>query len=284
METHKFPEIAKVQRFCLTLTCEARLWYETLRPIEVDWTGLQECFRQQYSKFGNTQEQLFHIWRSFHYDENAETIDSYVSRIKQVTALLNCGEPQILELFKNTLPRKLYWILFSINNLRDGVDATKRVLMKGKIDKQLSGQSGTTTPLMKVGDVSHSSKKVSFDAKYLIREQLENLTSMVYNMSIQKEENNRPFKPQIYPERGRGQNRQNFGNGDRNRSFSRDRQRQKFRPNYRGQSQSRCIQCRNDSRKGSYRHQNYNRNDIRDRGRQIIKRNFSNDNRSRSRE
>ena len=36
METLNFPEEAKVQRFCLTLTGEARLWYEALRPIEVD--------------------------------------------------------------------------------------------------------------------------------------------------------------------------------------------------------------------------------------------------------
>ena len=57
METHNFPEEAKVQRFCLTITGEARLWYETLRPIEIDWTALQECFRQQYSKFGSTKEQ-----------------------------------------------------------------------------------------------------------------------------------------------------------------------------------------------------------------------------------
>ena len=72
-----------------------------------------------------------------------------------MAVLLNYGEPQIVELFKNTLPSKLYWILFSINNLRDAVDATKRVLTKEKIDKQLSGQSGTATPFMKVGDVSH---------------------------------------------------------------------------------------------------------------------------------
>ena len=39
METHNLPEVAKVQRFSLTLTDEARLWYETLRPIEEDWTG-----------------------------------------------------------------------------------------------------------------------------------------------------------------------------------------------------------------------------------------------------
>ena len=49
METHNFPE---VQRFCLTVTSEARLWYETLRAIVVDWTGLQKYFRQQYSKLG----------------------------------------------------------------------------------------------------------------------------------------------------------------------------------------------------------------------------------------
>ena len=152
------------------------------------------------------------MWRSFHYNENTETIDSYVSRIKQVAALLNYGKPPILELFKNTLPSKLYWVLFSINNLRDAVDATKRVLTKEKIDKQLSGQSATATPFMNVGDVLHSGKKVSFTVQDPIREQLENLTTMVYNMSMQKEENNRPFKPQIYPKRGRGQARQNFSN------------------------------------------------------------------------
>ena len=114
METQNFPEVAMVQTFCLTLNSEARIWYETLRPIVGDWTGLQEHFRQQYSKFDNTREQLFHVWRSFHYDENAEMIDAYVNRIKQVTVFLNHDEPQILEMFKKTLPSKLYWILFSI--------------------------------------------------------------------------------------------------------------------------------------------------------------------------
>ena len=63
--------------------------------------------------------------------------------------------------------------------MRDVVDATKRGLTKEKIEKQLSRQSGTTTPLMKVGDVSHSGNKVSFDANP-IKEQLENVTSILY--------------------------------------------------------------------------------------------------------
>ena len=54
METHAFPEGIKVQRFCLTLASQARLRYESHRPIVVIWNGLQDQFRQQYYKIVNT--------------------------------------------------------------------------------------------------------------------------------------------------------------------------------------------------------------------------------------
>ena len=76
VDTQAFLEGVKVQFFCLTLVGEARLWYESLIPINVDCLGLQNQFRQQYSKIGNTREQLFHAWQSFHFDENIETLDS----------------------------------------------------------------------------------------------------------------------------------------------------------------------------------------------------------------
>ena len=125
MDTHEFPDQVKVQRFCLTLIGEARLWYDSLRPINADWVGLQNLFRQQYSKIGNTREQLFHAWRSFHFNENAEIIDTYVNRIRQIVNLLGYQEPQILEVFKNTLPIKLYLVLFPIMDLRQAVDTVK---------------------------------------------------------------------------------------------------------------------------------------------------------------
>ena len=49
--------------------------------------------------------------------------------------------------------------------LRDAVDAGKRVPTKEKIDRQLSGQCGATTPFMKVGDAHHSNKTVSFNTQ-----------------------------------------------------------------------------------------------------------------------
>ena len=72
---------------------------------------LQNQFRQQISKIGNTREHLFHVWRSFHIDENTEMLDTYVTCIRQVGTLLGYGMPEVLEVFKNTLLMRLYWLL-----------------------------------------------------------------------------------------------------------------------------------------------------------------------------
>ena len=57
MEAHNFPEGEKVRCFCVTLIGEAGLWYESLAPLDNDWPALQNKFRWQYSKIGNTPEQ-----------------------------------------------------------------------------------------------------------------------------------------------------------------------------------------------------------------------------------
>ena len=57
----------------------------------------------------------------------------------------------MLEVFKNTLPSKLYWVLFPIEDLRVVVDTAKRMLTNEKIDKQLVGQT-SSTPFTSVRD------------------------------------------------------------------------------------------------------------------------------------
>ena len=61
-------------------------------------------------------------------------------KVKQVAALLDYGEPQILELFKNTLPSRLYCMLYQITDLRVVVETAKRLLIKEQMDKK-AGQS-----------------------------------------------------------------------------------------------------------------------------------------------
>ena len=59
MDTNAFPEGVKFQQFCLTSVGEARLWYDSLRPLALDWNDLQNQFGQQYSKIGNTSDSYF---------------------------------------------------------------------------------------------------------------------------------------------------------------------------------------------------------------------------------
>ena len=137
---------------------------------------IAELFRKQYPKIGKTREQLFHAWRSFHFDENAETTDAYVMCIRHVAALLGYGEPHILEIFKNTLPMKLYWITFPIENLRQVVETVKRIFTKEKIDKQLSRQS-SSTPFMSMKDGYN--KRMTFDIRDGLEDKIVKLTMMM---------------------------------------------------------------------------------------------------------
>ena len=91
-----------------------------------------------------------------------QTIDAYVTHIRQVGALLGYREPQILEVFKNTLPTKLCWKLFPIQDHRQAVETAKRILTKGKLDKQLAEQS-SSYPFMSIKDGHH--RKESFQTK-----------------------------------------------------------------------------------------------------------------------
>ena len=113
---------------------------------------------------------MFYTWRSFHYDENVGTRDAYDLRIRQIVRLLGYGEPQVLEVFKNTVPNRLYWVLCPINNLHEAVKTAKRFLTKDKIDRQMTGQSMTT--FMKLHDKKR--KSVSFDTRDVLERTSEN--------------------------------------------------------------------------------------------------------------
>ena len=177
MNAHYFVNGVRVQRFCLTLLGEARLWFQSLEPLDnVTWPELQNLFRQRYSNLCNTHEQLFHAWRSFSFDEKTETIDSYVTRKRQVATLLGYEEPQILEVFKNMLPIKLYWILFPIEDLRQAIETAKRILTKEKLDKQLTGQT-SASPFMNMREGTE--RKVSFNARDELGDKIDKLTAMM---------------------------------------------------------------------------------------------------------
>ena len=128
-----------------------------------------------------------------------EALDRYVTRTRQVASLLGYGEPQILEVFKNTLPNRLYWVLFPIDDLRLAVEMAKRILTKKKIDRQLSGQSSTTTADMKVGKNHNTTEKwsVSFNMQDRLDDKIDKLTSVISKLTAQGNTQDKQFKPKI---------------------------------------------------------------------------------------
>ena len=108
---------------------------------------------------------------------------------------LGYGVPQILEVIKNMLPTKLYWILFPIENLRQVAETVKRILTKEKLDKQLTGQT-STSPFMSIRE--GASRIVSFDTKDELEDKIDKLTVMLGRLAAKDNNEKRPFKPQIY--------------------------------------------------------------------------------------
>ena len=103
----------------------------------------------------------------------------------------------MLEVFKNTVPNRLYWVLFPIDNLCEAVETAKKFLTKEKIDRQMMGQS--STPFMKLTDKKR--KTVSFDARDVLERNSENMewmTALMDKMYIKLDQKEVPYKLQIY--------------------------------------------------------------------------------------
>ena len=113
-------------------------------------------------------------------------------QIRQVATLLGYGEPQVLEVFKNMLLTKLYWILFPIKDLRQTVETAKRILTKEKLDKQLTGQT-STSPFLNIGDGTE--RKVSINAGDELGDKIDRLTFMMSRLAAKDSYEKRPFKP-----------------------------------------------------------------------------------------
>ena len=163
-------------------------------------------FRQQYSKFSSTREQYFHAWRSFQFDEATDTIDGYIYKVKQVAALLDYGEPQILELFKNTLPSRLYCMLYHIDNLRVAVEMAKRLLIKEQMDKR-AGQPSTSPFMQASQNKDKMEKKASFntvEAMERTSDSIERLATLMDKMDTKLDRREDQYRPRVYQGRNQG--------------------------------------------------------------------------------
>ena len=167
-----------------------------------------------------------------------------------------------------------------MEDLRQTVERAKRILTKEKLDKQLTGQN-SASPFMSIRD--GASRRVSLDTRDELGDKIDKLTVMLGRLAAKDSKEKRPFKPQIYQGRGRGQNggysQINYQNRLGNRSNSRDRGqfmqcngRPRFEQSYRGNNFQNSTReygrqnTRGEYRNDNHRHDGYNRG--RDRSRE----------------
>ena len=117
--------------------------------------------------------------------------------------MLGYGRPWVSEVFKNTIPVTLYWVLFPIEDLRLAVETAKRILTKKKIDRHLAGQS-SLTPFMNIRNDCNSRKVVTFDTQERLDDKIDMLTSVMSKLTAQGSNQKKPFKPKIYQGKMRG--------------------------------------------------------------------------------
>ena len=159
--------------------------------------------------FDSSTQNLVALWNNIfmfgdlHFDENVDTIDTYITRVKQVVGLLNYREPQILELFKIPYPGRLYCMLYQINDLRTTVETAKRVLTKEKLDKQKAGQSSVSPFMKAIKEISkrNSEKGVSFGALKTIdrhSDSMDKLASLVSKLDMKLDRSETQYRPKVY--------------------------------------------------------------------------------------
>ena len=93
---------------------------------------------------------------------------------------------------------------FPIEDLRLAVETTRRILTKEKIDRQLAGQSSSTT-FMNIRSGYNNKKVVTFDTQDRLDDKIDKLLSMISKLKAQGYNQNKQFKPKIYQTKRRGQ-------------------------------------------------------------------------------
>ena len=115
-------------------------------------------------------------------------------------------------MFKNTLPTKLYWIFFPIEDLRQAEETAKRILTKEKLDIQLNAQT-STSPFMSIR--KGASRRVAFDTREELGDKIDKLIVMIGKLATKDSNRNRPFKPQMHKSRRPPPPGQNRGHSQR---------------------------------------------------------------------
>ena len=216
--------------------CEvARKWVDTLDfKIVTKWeskkprdkhAALKQLFLQRFAKEGRTLESAYDAWKTLSFDPAKEDIEQFIAKVRNLARKLGYNKDAQLMAVKNVLPRDVYGICMTQNDLGELEKFLVQLFSNPKMREAVPGPAvvssepgvfsiGQHVDNRVVGATSAELDKIRHDMNSM-QVRFNNMSATDTRDKLPK----KPWKPEVTPPRRRGG--PNRGRGRRGFSSSR---------------------------------------------------------------
>ena len=225
----------KIKRFKTTLCEIARKWVDTLDfKIVTKWeskkprdkhAALKQLFLQRFAKEGRTLESAYDAWKTLSFDPAKEDIEQFIAKVRNLARKLGYNKDAQLMAVKNVLPRDVYGICMTQNDLSELEKFLVQLFSNPKMREAVPGPAAVSSKPGVFSIGQHMDNRVvgvTSGELDKIRHDMNSMQVRFNNMSATDTRDKlpkKPWKPEVTPPRRRGGS--NRGRGRRGFSSSR---------------------------------------------------------------
>ena len=225
----------KIKRFKTTLCEVARKWVDMLDfKIVTKWeskkprdkhAALKQLFLQRFAKEGRTLESAYDAWKTLSFDPAKEDIEQFIAKVRNLARKLGYNKDAQLMAVKNVLPRDVYGICMTQNDLGELEKFLVQLFSNPKMREAVPGPAAVSSEPGVFSIGQHVDNRVvgATSAELdKIRHDMNSMQVRFSNMSATDTRDKlpkKPWKPEVTPPRRRGGS--NKGRGRRGFSSSR---------------------------------------------------------------
>ena len=210
----------KIKRFKSTLCEIACKWVDTLDfKIVMKWeskkprdkhAALKQLFLQRFAKEGRTLESTYDAWKTLSFDPAKEDIEQFIAKVRNLTRKLGYNKDAQLMAVKNVLPRDVYGICMTQNDLGELEKFLVQLFSNPKMREVVPGPAVVSSEpgVFSIGQhVNNRMVGVTSAELDKIRHDLNSIQVRFNNMSATDTRDKlpkKPWKPEVTPPRRRG--------------------------------------------------------------------------------
>ena len=214
----------KIKRFKTTLCEIARKWADMLDfKIVTKWeskkprdkhAALKQLFLQRFAKEGRTLESVYDAWKMLSFDPAKEDIEQFIAKVRNLARKLGYNKDAQLMAVKNVLPRDVYGICMTQNDLSELEKFLVQLFSNPKMREVVPGPAAVSSKPGVFSIGQHVDNRVvgaTSGELDKIRHDMNSMQVRFNNMSATDTRDKlpkKPWKPEVTPpRRRRGSNR-----------------------------------------------------------------------------